>query len=620
MTRRQFRYGSLILLFCLAAIAVLFRYASLAARGVESAGAAAPAALPRGEILDRTGRVLAMDADLYNVAVWRPETDRVAFPQEADRLAALVGASPDSLRERWSEGESDFFYVKKRVGPSLARAVEEAKAEGALSGVVVERIAGRLYPEKRLASHLLGFVGDGNRGLAGIESRYDAELLPLKPGTATEASRLILTIDAELQFSLEELARRAREETRAESVILLAGDARTGELLAYVGMPDFDPNEYWASPESSWTDFPSVYAYEPGSVFKVFTMASVLDLGGISRESSFVCDGAYRHTTAEGQTITIKDLGVHGTVHLAEILSLSCNSGAGQAADRVPALEFYERLRAFGFGARTGIALAGESPGALRSPEEWSKRSQPTIAMGQEVLVTAVQMLAAATAVANGGILRKPIAVRKIVGGDGSTVYEDEPRDVRRIMGAETSRVILAAMEEASGEAGTGRRAKVGDIRMAVKTGTAQMIDPDTRRYSESDYIASTLAILPAEAPRLVLYLAIVKPRGELYYGGRIAAPYVKEAAEIALRLMDLPRGETPTLVHAGAISLPPLESASIGETMPDLAGMPKRLLLPLLQRRDISVRLEGDGYVWRQSPAPGTAVAPGAAVLLELK
>ncbi len=626
MNRRAFRYWSVIALLGIFTLVIVIRYASLALSPTAT-DASAFQEVERGPITDRSGRYLALDSPLYNIAVWKPEIQSDAFPAEARRLAAILGIEDADLLGRLKTEKADFFYLRKRVQPQVARAIQEGRATGAFSGIVVEKVAGRLYPEKRLASHLVGFVGDANKGLAGVEARYDEDLSggakavrPADPRVPFRGNSVSLTIDSDIQFSLEEVARKAISDTGAQSVILVAADARSGEILAYVAEPDFDPNEYLMAPAEAWYDWPSVYAYEPGSVFKVFSMASVLDLGGADTRSTFYCDGAYHRTAPSGEPITIKCLAVHGTVDIEHILEYSCNAGAAYASDTVQALDFYERLRGFGFGSRLGLALAGESPGALRSPETWSLRSKPTIAMGQEILVTALQMTTAATAIANGGVMLKPIIVRKVAAPDGTTVYENAPQVVRRAVSAETASSILASMETVSSASGTGRRAKVKDVRMAVKTGTAQMIDPQTRRYSEKDYIASTLAIFPAEEPRIVLYLAIVKPTGESYYGGRIAAPVIKDATEAILSLTDLPRGASPAVLHPGRIAIPRAEAASIGDTMPDLTGTPKRLLLPLLARKDLIVHIEGEGYVSAQRPAAGTPVPPGTEIFLELK
>jgi cell division protein FtsI (penicillin-binding protein 3) len=612
--KMRLRYWSLVAFLGLAGLFVIVRYGYLALQPAKALPALSAEASERGSITDRNGRVLAMDSPLYNIAVWRPETKRSAFPAEAAKLASITGVSETEILDRWTKGSSDFFYLSKRALPQAARAIQEAKDGGGFAGVVVEKVAGRLYPEKRLASHLVGFVGDGNSGLAGIEKRSDDELLG-------SGRSLELTIDADLQFSLEDIARRAMSSTGATAVMLLAADAKTGEILSYVAMPDFDPNDYASSPPDTWYDWPSVFHYEPGSVFKVFTMASVLDLGGADSNTTFQCDGAFHKVTPSGEKITIKCLGVHGTVTIGKILEYSCNAGAAYAADRVESVDFYDKLRGFGFGSRTGIIVPGETPGLLRSPETWSLRSKPTIGMGQEIFVSAVQMTAAATVIANGGVLMKPQVVRRALEANGSLAYANEPQPVRRVISAETAATILSDMEAGSSEEGTGKRAKVADIRMAVKTGTAQMIDPTTQRYSEKDYIASTLAIFPVEAPKAIIYLAIVKPSlGPSYFGGRIAAPLVKEAAEATLNLLGMPRGANPKVAHSGAVSLPAVKAVEIGDTMPDLRGVPKRLLMPLLARKDLVVRMMGEGYVVSQSPAPGSHVASGTQIALEFR
>jgi cell division protein FtsI (penicillin-binding protein 3) len=636
---QRIRYWVIIVILGLSTAVILWRYGSLAARGKPTRTEAATEVI-RGSIVDRTGRLLAMDTALYNIAVWRPETDAEHFGKDAVRLSEALDLPETELRDRYAKSASDFFYLKKRVSPQIARSIQDARSAGDFEGIVVEKVEGRLYPESRLASHLLGFVGDGNRGLEGLENKYDEDLAPAlssfakaaksadaAPGQgegaakeAPQGNSLVLTIDSSMQYSLEEIARRAMKDTGAEAIILLAGDARTGEILSYVSMPDFDPNSYFEAPSAAWYDWPSVYSYEPGSVFKVFSLASILDLGGIDPSSTFVCDGAYRRTAPSGEPIVIKCLGVHGSVNVEKILEFSCNAGAAYASDTVQPLDFFGHLVSFGFGSRTGVALPGEAAGFLRSPETWSLRSKPTIAMGQEILVTGVQMMQAAVAVANGGVLMKPIVVRKVLSPKGQLVYENAPQPVRRVITAETSKTIMGAMETVASRSGTGWRAKVRDLPMAVKTGTAQMIDRDTKRYSETDFIASTLAIFPADAPRVVLYLAIIKPKGSSYYGGQIAAPVIRDAAEAVLTVTDLPRGDSPTVAGPSTIVLPRLSPVSIGQTMPDLRGSPKRLLLPLLERSDLKVTIRGEGYVESQTPAPGQPVSAGMTIELVLK
>ncbi len=623
MERRHLRYWTAIALLAAFAAIVTARYAKLALEGPSPASAKPPEVV-RGTILDRNGRPLAVDTNLYNIAIWRPELEKDSWPEDAAELERILELESGSIRKAVESSRADFLYAVKRIPASRAQEVQELKRRRGLSGFVVEKVHGRLYPERTLASHVVGFVGNDNYGLGGIEARYENELSP-RPGPGAGGgivygNQVILTLDADAQFLLERIARKAWQENGAEAVMLLAQRATTGEILAYVSLPDFDPNDFLAYPETAWSDRPALYAFEPGSVFKVFSMAGLMELGGIDEHSSFLCDGAYERVVSPDETIRIRCLGNHGRVTVKEILEYSCNDGAGQASDTVSTLDFYDILREFGFGMRTGLPLPGESPGSLRESKTWSLRSKPTIAMGQELLVTAAQMTAAAGAIANGGILLKPRLVSRVLAPDGTTVSEEPLQPVRRVLSPENARKILAAMEAAAGEAGTGRRAAISDVRLAVKTGTAQMIDTSTGRYSDKDFIASCVGILPADAPEIVLYLAIVKPRGESTFGGRIAAPVIREAAESLITLYGLARGSTPTLTHPGRVVLPKPGLVQVGQTMPDLTGTPKRLLLPLLAREDLEVSIEGDGYVVSQDPLPGSPVSPGTRIRLVLE
>ena len=587
----------------------------------------------RGAIVDRNGRALAMDVPKYNVSIWRPSTKPETFKKEIPELASIIGVPVEQIEARYDDGSQNYFYVAKRLSAESIRPLKEAKKTGKFKGVQVDEISGRLYPEGSLGSHLIGFTGEGNKGLDGIEVKYDSELSP-KPRKAQDGTgrmlttsqklprgdTVTLTIDANLQYLIEKIMSGAVRSNGAESAFALAMDVKTGEILAYVAEPRFDLNNYSMYSVETRRDLLSLYSYEPGSVFKIFSMASVLDMGAITMKTVFDCDGAYRRTLPSGEKIVIKDLGVYGKQTLAGVLAHSSNAGVGYASDRVSEVDLYDRLTSFGFGMKTGIGLSGESPGSLREPESWSARSKPTIAIGQEVMVTPLQMVTAAAAIANGGFLLKPTTVARIETADGEKVFVHEPQVVRRVVSAETSRAILSAMETAASLEGTGWRAKVSDIRMAVKTGTAQMIDPKTRSYSDKDYIASTLGIFPADNPRIALYIAIVKPRGASYLGGQIAAPVLRDAAEAVLSCIDVDRGKSPTIVHENSVLLTAEPEAVVGAAMPDLTGFSKRSLLPLLERKDIRVAINGNGYVVSQEPSPGSAVREGEKITFTLK
>lgn len=584
---------------------------------------AGPASVERGPILDRNGLILAAAAPKYNIAVYKPDIPD-GFPEaDRDELASLLGLSAVELEARIASSATDFFYLQKRAPAEAAKALRAGKDKGRFRGVVVEEQDGRTYPLGSLASHVVGFVGDDNRGQSGIEYSQDSYLSPSPPPGAPRdviGDQVILTIDAGAQNVLESIARDVREKNGAQAVMFLAMDPRTGDILAYASEPGFDPADIGSADPDSLINMPISYPYEPGSVFKVFSLSGIMQLGGIDENSAFTCDGAYHFDQPGKESFTIKCLGVHGRVTPQRILSLSCNAGAAYASDTVSMIDFYAAIKSFGFGDRTGIGLGGEETGVIRPVEQWSLRTKPTVAMGQECLVTAVQMVQAASAVAHGGILMKPRLVSRIVAPDGRLVWENPVVNVRRVLDEATAQRTLGFMETAVAEGGTGTRARVQGVRMAVKTGTAQMVDKGAHFYSETSYIASCLGILPAENPELVLYMAIVKPRGESYYGGRIAAPPVGRAADELVNLLGIGRQGADVERHGSTISIYRGEKAEIGAVMPDLTGKPKRLLMPLLSRTDISVDIRGDGYVVRQTPAPGTPVKAGDKITLELE
>jgi cell division protein FtsI (penicillin-binding protein 3) len=545
--------------------------------------------------------------------VWRPEIgDTEALSQE---LAPILEMPVDEIRERISMAPSDFVYLKKQVDESTIRMINSIKEAGRFRGVAVEPIVGRIYPERNLASQIIGFAGDENNGLAGIEYAFDQEL----SGENGNGSQVFLTIDANVQYILEQIAAKTLEENKAEAVMLMAMDPRTGDVLGSASLPGFDPNDIRASDETGRMDRPAIWAYEPGSVFKVFSLSALMDAGAISGSTTFICNGRYERVTSLGERILINCLGAHGQVSAREIIIYSCNAGAAYASDRLGSDSFYGFLRNFGFGSRTGAGNPGETAGFLRPSERWSARSKPTIAMGQEIAVSAMQMLQAATAIANDGILVPPRIISRIVSADGKKVQTWDAGPSRRVLKPETARIMRDYMVDVTSDIGTGWRANVEDLSLAVKTGTAQIIDPVTRAYSDTDFIASCIALLPAESPSLILYLVIVKPQEEIL-GGRIAAPAIRESAEALADYLGIPRGRNPQLSHSSSVVLPTDRPIQITNQVPDFSGLAKRTLLPLLLRDDLHIELRGDGWVRRQSPEPGTPITPDTVILLELE
>jgi len=605
------RYIVVFLIMGIFLLYLLIFYSTLMLKGTGPAVIRQPSvSVERGAILDRNGRFLALQLRFADVSVWRPSISDIDVL--ADELEPVIDMPSAEIIEKINSSESNFVYIKRQIDDAAARRLSVILEEKNIKGVMVQPIVGRLYPEKNIASQIVGFVGDRNRGLEGIEYAFNDILDGVE--NKGRGSQVVLTIDAYVQYILEQVAAKTMDDTGAEAVMLLAMDPRSGDILGSASLPNFDPNNIRASDEVDRMNRPVIWSYEPGSVFKVFSVASLLDSGAISGNSVFTCDGTY--TTRSG--IQISCLGAHGRVTAREIIIYSCNAGVAYASDNINSDAFYQLLGDFGFGARTGAGSPGETVGSLMPSDYWSDRTKPTLAIGQEILVSAYQMLQAASAVANDGILVPPRIVSSIISANGEA-EEWHGGESRRVLKAETARAMRSYMVDAASGIGTAWRAAVDDMSLAVKTGTAQIIDPATRRYSDSDFIASCIALLPAESPSLILYLVIIKPKGEIF-GGRIAAPAIREAAESLIDYLGIPRGRNPQITHPAVVDIPSGRLPAFTDRVPDFSGLAKRTLLPLLFRGDVDVEFRGEGWVRRQSPPAGTPFSAGMKIILELE
>jgi len=607
MFKRRF-----IILFCLLAafsVYLMIRFAILMINGVPPSAPRQTVIQPdRGSIKDRNGRVLAIQIRYADVGVWKP--DIVNLDSITNDLSDILDMTPSDIRAIIDASRAPFVYLKKRIDAAEARQLSALLTEKKIKGILVQPIVGRVYPEGNLASQIIGFVGNKNEG---IELAFNGIL----DGVDNEGkgSNVILTIDTYIQHILEEISRRTMEENGAEAVMFVAMDPRTGDILGSASLPDFDPNNFNASSASARMNRPALLAFEPGSTFKVFSIAALLDSNAVSENSSFMCSGGY--TLIKGEPITC--LSNHGRVTPREIIINSCNVGAAFASDNISRDSFDKMLRDFGFGSRTGAGVQGESFGIFARNVNWSDRSKQTIAFGQEISVSAYQIIQAASIIANDGVLVPPRLVQKIISADGRTVTDWKNGERRRVIKAETARIMRSYMTDTAMRGAMGWRAGVQDISLGVKTGTSQIVDPVTKRYSETDFIASCVALLPAENPSLVLYLAIIKPKG-IIYGARIAAPAIREAAEALIDYIGIPRGRNPQVNHPPAVNIPAGRLPALQTRVPDYTGLSKRVLLPLLLRDDVTVEIRGDGWVRRQNPPAGTPVTRGMSIVLELE
>ncbi|MFW5729054.1 MAG: peptidoglycan D,D-transpeptidase FtsI family protein, partial [Spirochaetota bacterium] len=396
------RYRVVFLLLGIAFATLIYRYGSIMiVDGVEPPRRedGTPAQTERGPILDRNGRILAIQTELDTVSAWTPHIPDI--DAAAERLAAVLDRDPSEILARLA-GQDGYVVVARAITPTQSTAIEELQRQGDLQGFTLEPGVGRSYPEQHAASHVVGYVGLNNRGLEGVEYVFDDVLSPNIESGERYGDQLILTIDVAIQQRMDELARGALEQHDADSVMLLVADARNGDILGYSSIPDYDPNTFYAFSESERRNRPITLIYEPGSVFKIFSIASFLELGGISMNTTYRTSGGYVN---EDLDFVIRDLGDYGRITTEGILKYSSNVGAAYAAESVPRDAFYQMIKLFGFGEKTGIDINGEERALVGRPWEWSGRTKHTVAMGQEIGVTAIQMLSAAVALANEGVL-----------------------------------------------------------------------------------------------------------------------------------------------------------------------------------------------------------------------
>ncbi|HEY3122114.1 MAG TPA: penicillin-binding transpeptidase domain-containing protein, partial [Vicinamibacteria bacterium] len=397
----------------------------------------------------------------------------------------------------------------------------------------------------------------------------------------------------------------------------------TGEILALANRPTFNPNRFGAFGSARWRNRAVADAYEPGSVFKIFTAAAALAQHVVDPDEVIDCGNGF----IEIAGIRINDHAVYDRLSFRQVIAKSSDIGAIRVAQRVGREPFNRYLRGFGFGEPTGVDLPAESAGLLRPTARWSALSLPSMAFGQEIGVTAIQMAAAVGAVANGGYLMRPLIVRQVEDGAGGVVKAYKPLAVRRVLEPETIETLTPLLEGVV-EGGTGRLAAIPGYRVAGKTGTAQKVDA-SGRYSAVDHVASFVGFVPSRRPALVVLVSLDCPRGPKNQGGDVAAPLFARITEPALRHLGIPpddaarvlrasaspQGLTPAAYHPAS---DPGADADIGR-MPDLLGRPAREAAITAARRGLIVELKGTGRVSAQAPPAGAAVEAGMSCVLTL-
>jgi len=503
----------------------------------------------RGIIFDRHGREMAVNLEFESLYCDPSEIDS---PERiASVLSGVTGRPSRAILQRLSS-EGRFSWLERKLDPAVAKKIKDLKLKGL--GFVDD--AKRFYPKGSLASHVLGFVDIDNRGLEGIELRFDSHLRgssrkvtlnrdasgrTLSQGVDMESkgNNLVLTIDEGLQYIVETELDRATAEWHAASATAIMMDPFTGEILALANRPTYNPNSPSSNRDSSRRNRAITDVYEPGSTFKVIIGTAAIEEGTVTLNSTFDCSRGYIEVGGR----TIHDAHRHGVLTFREVIQKSSNVGSVMIGMKLGRERIYRYAKAFGFGEKTGIDLPGEVSGWVRPPDKWSGVSIGAISIGQEVAVTPLQVLRAYAAIANGGFLVTPHIVSRVVSPDGRPLwsFKSEPR---RVISSRTAEVFKDVLKTVTEYGGTAKDASVEGNYVAGKTGTSQVVDPDTGRYSKERYVASFVGFVPADSPKIAMIVVIHEPKGQIY-GGVVAAPVFRRIAEKALSYMNVPREDT---------------------------------------------------------------------------
>ena len=600
----------------------------------------------RGAIVDRHGRELAVSVDVESI--YAVPTDIEDPVRAAAQLAGPLGLDAAARRTLVAQLQKTraFVWVRRKVDAATAQAVRDLQLEGV--GFVTENR--RYYPQKELASQVIGYVGLDNTGMSGIEYAYeddikgraakmvirtDARRRPLghidKP--STDGHTVVLTLDETIQHVAERELERAVAETGSIGGMAIVMEPHSGEILALAHRPTFNPNRFQAYPSARWRNRAVADAWEPGSIFKIFTAAAALSERVVDPEETIDCGNGFVEIAGQ----RINDHNVFDQLRFREVLAKSSDVGMVRVAQRLGRENFNRYMRSFGFGAPTGVDLPGEAGGLLRPTQKWSALSLASLSFGQEIGVTGLQLVSAVSAVANGGVLMKPAIVRHVEDRDGRIVRQARPVIVRRVLEPETVAPLTALLEGVV-EHGTGTKAAIPGYVVAGKTGTAQKVDP-SGRYSMIDHIASFVGFVPARRPAIVVLVSLDTPRGPRNQGGDVAAPLFARIAEPALRRLAIPPDDASRVLMASAPSAPAVVPAAwtpsaaeakpaaletaVAEVdagrMPDLLGRSAREAAIAAARRGLVVELSGSGRVTAQSPEPGAPIEPGVTCRLEL-
>ena len=511
----------------------------------------------RGVIYDRNLNELAQNIEVESV--YANPSEILNRKAAARVLSKTLNLDRNKVYKKISS-KRDFVWIKRKGDLEGIAKLKEADLQGI--GFLPEQK--RFYPKRELAANVLGFVGVDNQGLAGVEHAHQSRLKGTTirrvterdakgrsiqpPESLRDSSRksfdLVLTLDEVIQFTAEYHLKKQVERFKADSGMAVVMDPRTGEIYAMANVPQFNPNNYRAFSQHIWKNNIVAGSYEPGSIFKPIVAAAALDKGLARPHDIYFCEnGKLKIGKANiGEASDHK----FGWMTMSDIIAKSSNIGAIKIAQQVGKKPFYEYIRKFGFGEKSGLSLPGESAGQLKDQKNWSNLSLASISFGHEIAVTPIQMVTAMSAIANGGILMEPHIIKALI-KDGEVVEKFGPRKIRRAISKKTSLQMVEILKSVV-KNGTGKKAALDGFDVAGKTGTAQKYNMETRSYSSTEFISSFIGFVPADSPRLVILVMIDNPKG-LHWGSVVSAPVFQKIAKKALRYLDITSSKERVLI-----------------------------------------------------------------------
>lgn len=582
-----------------------------------------PVKADRGIIYDRNGVILAGNTTTTSLVVIPNQIKNKK--NTAKKLADILNVSYEDMSKHINKKTSI-----ERVHPEgrkLSYDIADKIKNLNLKGVYLVKESQRNYPFDTYLSHTLGYVGIDNQGLSGLELMYDKYLTgkdgAIKYFSDAKGNRLklseiyekpqngmnmTLTINNEIQSSVERVLDNAVTKYNPDRALAIVMNPNNGEILAMSARPNFSSNNYQNyTTEEINRNLPIWATYEPGSTFKIITLAAAIEEGKVDLEKDTYTDtGSIK---VENTTLHCWKHGGHGTETFLEVVENSCNPGFVILGQKLGKIKLFEYIKKFGFGSKTGIDLNGESSGIIFNIDKVGPVELATTAFGQGVSVTPIQQITAVSAAINGGILYKPYIVKSINEPETNTVIkENKKTKIRRVISKQTSKKVRYALESVVSN-GTGRTAYIDGYRVGGKTGTAQKVE--NGKYLVNNYILSFIGFLPANDPQVVVYLAIDNPKGVNQYGGVIAGPPAKEILEDSIKVLNIKK---PT----GGMEKEYQYTDKKYKTVPNVVGLTKEEAIEKLN--DFNVDIQGSGSnVNYQSPSENSRIYEGETVRIFL-